>query len=384
MQRAADLFIEFPSVSKEAWLAQVTKDLKDKSLDALYWHISDDLKVDPFAHSDDFSGAFPAGFTRKAGWEICENIENPDHEAANRQAMEALRFGAEGLRFRLHSLETASFERLLEGIHPDFIGLHFTSADWNTTPPGGILVKLHSVASGRGLTTQSLRGSVEYDLLEIQGIRDWRYLSDLCEYGSQHFPAFRLISVGAHPASDLAGIPMELASLLQKGNTYLIKLAENGMKIESVASQMVFHLPVGKSYFPEIAKQRAFRLLWRNVLSGWKTAPVEPMVESRFRAEVYTDDLYSNMIRATTMAMSAVLGGADRLTVLPYDAAREQQSGNSPEFARRIARNVQHLLKLESGLDQIADPAEGSYYLEKLTQQLAAAAWKIFQQNQVL
>ena len=111
---------------------------------------------------------------------------------------------------------------------------------------------------------------------------------------------------------------------------------------------------------------------------AWVPFNVQLVVSARFRADVYTDDLHTNMIAATTMAMSAVLGGADRLTVLPFDTGREEQSPYPQAFSRRIARNVQQLLKLESGLAEVADPAAGSYYIEQLTRQLAEKAWEEF------
>ena len=142
---------------------------------------------------------------------------------------------------------------------------------------------------------------------------------------------------------------------------------------------MQFSMYIGKSYFVEIAKLRAFKILWANFLKAWGAEPVYPVQDVRFFPGDYTGDLYTNMIRATTMAMSAVLGGANRLTVLPYDAGREAEAVYPRAFARRVARNVQHLLQLESGFAELADPAAGSYYLEKLTAQLASSAWEKFQ-----
>jgi methylmalonyl-CoA mutase len=168
---------------------------------------------------------------------------------------------------------------------------------------------------------------------------------------------------------------------LTHGNLYLQKLTERGLSAEQAAGILQFSIPVGKSYFLEIAKIRAFRLLWLNILKAWDVPLDYPVTEARFQAESYTDELYSNMIRATTMAMSAVLGGADRLTVVPYDAGREEQAAYPQAFGRRIARNVQHLLKMESSFSEIPDPAAGSYYIEKLTQQLAERAWSAFQNH---
>ncbi len=127
---------------------------------------------------------------------------------------------------------------------------------------------------------------------------------------------------------------------------------------------------------------RAFKLLWLHILKVWNAPLTLPATAVHFNIDAYTDDLYTNMIRATTMAMSAVLGGADRLTVLPYDAGREASAQYPPAFGRRIARNVQHLLQLESGLGDIPDPAAGSYYIETLTRQLAEAAWKEFRNDE--
>jgi methylmalonyl-CoA mutase len=165
---------------------------------------------------------------------------------------------------------------------------------------------------------------------------------------------------------------------LRRANTYLSKLSERGIAPSEVAAALQFSDSVGKSYFYEIARLRAFKLLWFNVLNAWGIPLQSPCVAVQFQPEAYTDELYTNMVRGTTMAMSAVMGGAARLSVLPYDAGRETQSERSAAFSRRIARNVQHLLKMESSLHEIADPAAGSYYIERLTHQLAEQAWAAF------
>jgi methylmalonyl-CoA mutase len=378
MESTADLFSEFAPVSKQAWLDRIAKDLKGKPLADLYWHIADDLVVDPFGHPDEYPEP-PAPLRQMAGWEICEYIDAADPATANQQALEALRFGAEGLCLHLHSLDSAVIDRVFEDIHPDYIGLHVTTADWHALPSGGVLAKLQYLASQKGVSTKALRGSTGYDPLALPGLRDWRYLADLAVFAADAFPGFRTIAVQAEPAETPAGMPDELASMLFKGNSYLQHLTSCGLSAAAAAAQLTFCTAVGKSYFPEIAKLRAFRLLWQNVLKAWKV-DAAAVVTADFRPEVYTEDLYANMIRSTTMAMSAVLGAVDRLTVLPCSAGRDMPPGFNESFSRRIARNVQHLLKMESGFDQLADPASGSYYIEKLTHQLAVAAWSRFQE----
>jgi methylmalonyl-CoA mutase len=238
--------------------------------------------------------------------------------------------------------------------------------------PGAVLANLERIAKEKGIPTNSLRGSLAYNPAASAGIVDWRYLADLVEFAKEKFPHFKLVTVAIPPF--VGG----LAAGLKSGNLYLEKLISRGLSIVESAAAIQFSVSVNKSYFLEIARIRAFKLLWLNVLKAWGAPRNFPLVEARFQPEAYTDELYTNMIRATTMAMSVVLGGADRLTVLPYDAGREGQAIYPQQFSRRIARNVQQLLKMEGFFNEIPDAAAGSYYIEKLTRQLAERAWADF------
>ena len=386
------LFAEFPPVSKAAWLEQVAKSLKDKTMESLEWRLPDGTVLSPFVHADDFAQP-PLPLTNDPlHWEICEAVDAGD-SAANADALSALQGGAEGLRF--YFSETPSAETLgalLEGIYLDFIVLHF-SGPGVAANPGTLLAALERLAGTKKLDTAKLRGSLGYDPAAVVGIVDWRYAADLLPYVSGTFPGFKMLTLqeehstphkagakGAGEATD--ALPWAgLADLLRRGNTYLERLNERGAALADIAAAMQFSLGIGQHYFVEIARIRAFRLLWPQVLRAWGLAPTYPVVDAQFRPEVYSDDLYTNMIRATTMAMSAVQGGVDRLTVLPYDAGREDKAEYPQAFGRRIARNVQQLLKLESGFDQVPDPAAGSYYIENLTRLFAEKAWAQFQQT---
>jgi len=365
-----DLFSEFPPVSKADWLRQIAKDLKDKPMEDLIWS-SNGLVVSPFVHADDFEEPTEALSDQPNTWEICEDVRVGDPTVANRQALDALEGGAEGLCFWLdRPLERTDFEQLLQGIHLDFIGLHFAGTAVSENP-GMVLGLLENLAQQSGLSSTQLKGSLAYDPVPVSKIVDWRYLADLLEYARERFPGFKIIKVGVVEER-------ELSVLLRNANTYLQKLSERGIPIADIAQVMQFAVPLGKSYFVEIARVRALKLLWFNLLNAWKAPLQSPFIAVSFQPEAYSDDLYTNMIRATTMAMSAVQGGASRLTVLPYDAGREAQASYPQAFGRRIARNVQHLLKMESGMDTVADPAAGSYYLETLTGQLAEKGWGEF------
>jgi methylmalonyl-CoA mutase len=369
-------FSEFPPLGKDAWLAQVQKDLKGRPLADLEQALPDGLRLSPFVRAEDFPQAPASLRDAPHSWQIAEEISVGEPVQANRSIMDALEGGAEGLRLTLQNpLGAADFEALLQGVHLDFLGLHFAGPALQANP-GMWLGLLEQSARQRGMDTRALRGSLVYDPVAAagpKGLVDWRYLADLSAFASEKFPDFQLVTLemaaSDSPSADLAG-------LLQQAHHYFQRLGEAGLPPERCAALIQVRVPIGTHYFVEIAKLRALQLLWLHLLKAWQLPLRPPVVEAFFRPAAYTDDLYTNMIRGTTMAMSAVLGGVQRLLVLPYDAGREAAARYGAAFSRRIARNVQHLLKMEAQLDQVADPAAGSYYIENLTQQMARKAWE--------
>ena len=170
----------------------------------------------------------------------------------------------------------------------------------------------------------------------------------------------------------------ELAFTLSAGHDYLVRLMDAGLDVDAAARKLRFSFSVSSNYFMEIAKFRAARMLWANIVKGYgpaKNCACKMQIHaetSRWNQTVY--DPYVNMLRGTTEAMSATIAGVHSLEVTPFDTSFE----NPTEFSKRIARNVELLLKNESHFDQVVDPAGGSYYVENLTQSIAAEAWKLF------
>jgi methylmalonyl-CoA mutase len=190
---------------------------------------------------------------------------------------------------------------------------------------------------------------------------------------------FRSIAVTGKNFRDAgSSIVQELGFSIAMGAEYLSTLTEAGLNIDDVACSIKFNFGVGANYFMEIAKLRAARLLWAKVVEAFNPkceCSSKMIIHSEntiFNKTVY--DPYVNMLRTQTEAMSAVLGGTDSLTVLPFNAIYE----STTDFSERIARNQQILLKEEAHLDKIADPAAGSYYIETLTDSIAEQAWKLF------
>ena len=376
MNLSSTLFSEFPAVSKEEWLEKIKQDLKSKAIEELHWSLDglDGIKADPFAHADDHKKRQPVPFRLTSDWEIGEDFEGHDLVSANRQALQSLGFGLESPRFLLdENLGDHRMETLLEGIDLGIVSTHFYEKNKNAQPKH-ILDHFIHTAKKYGSYTKQLRGSVNWWNEDAVVLEDALELVELAE---NKLPNFKVLPVNAHDFFDgPEGAVQELANTVFKAEMWLSALAEKQISPAITNRYVFFSLAVGTNYFVEIAKLRALRLLWANVMHAWGVGEWQmPYLDAHFALGDQLEDAHQNMIRATTQAMSAVIGGADRLTVLPSDDFTAQSSG----FARRVARNVQHILKMESHLDWVADPVAGSYFVEDLTVKLAGAAWKEFQ-----
>jgi methylmalonyl-CoA mutase len=400
------LFQEFPAVSTADWMAAVEKDLKGGDFDKrLVWKTYEGLALRPFYRREDLIGldwlihSLPgeAPYVRgsKRGdnnWEVRQDIVNSDLKEANAMALRALERGANGVAFvqqevRGHlrgvRIETASdLSQLLQGIWLDAAPIHW---DFGMRSPV-IFQWLSEVAQQKGISRKQLQGSFGYDPyaelskqgsigLSSEGIA--QSLVAHVKNVRETMPGMRALTVDTKPYHNAgAHIAQEVAIALATGAEMLSQLTEQGLSAADAAEQIGFSFAVGSQYFLEMAKFRVFRLLWSEVLTqfGAESQPAFVHAQtSEWNTTVFDPNV--NMLRATTEAMSATLGGVDALSVLPYDSAfREPQ-----EFSYRISRNVQLLLKHESNFDKAVDPAAGSWYIEKITEGLAEKAWKLFQ-----
>jgi methylmalonyl-CoA mutase len=199
-------------------------------------------------------------------------------------------------------------------------------------------------------------------------------------WAADHAPQLRTVAVDARLWADAGATAVqELAFALAAGAEYVGALNTRGVTLEHLAPRLGFQFAIGPQFFTEIAKFRAWRALWTRVIVAWgaeaSLAPHASIHAATCRWNKTRLDPHVNMLRVTTEALSAVLGGCDSLHIAPYDAP----SGATTAFSRRIARNVHTLLAEEFGLMQTADPAGGSWYVEKLTDELARKAWALFQ-----
>ena len=343
------MFEEFKSVSKREWLEKVTKDLKGKkSIDSFNWEL-DGMEFTPFYHADDKnSDLSPIGAKPTNSWEIGERIIVTDYKAANQQALEALQKGANALLFIFD--ETPTLENLtilLKDIQNEWISTHFNL---------DVSENFVKVIQAKNQNTSEINCS--FSLNDISKLEDY----------VNQFPKGKLLKVNA--------VEDSLATVVKKGNDLLETLNDANLDIKKYHSQIQFSISLDDNYFASIAKIRALKLLWQNVLTAWdKDLIANSPIEVHLTTNSQTEEDHYNKIKATTQAMSAVIGGVDRLFIYPSDALKNP---NGTVFSRRIALNVQHLMQQESYLDRVIDPSAGSYFIEELTNKIAEKAWSEF------
>lgn len=244
-------------------------------------------------------------------------------------------------------------------------------------------------ARSAGVDWTKLTGSVTADPLgecaergAIAGGLEAGYasLAGWTTWAQKYAPNLRTIGINAMPWNEAGATPaQELAFALAAGAEYLRELKARGVAVQEAAARVDFSFCVGAQFFTEVAKFRAIRPLWTRVVTAFGAVPEAAGGATVGAATAKWNktllDPHVNMLRVTTEALSAVLGGCDRLHVSPFD----EVSGVTTEFSRRIARNVHTLLAEEFSFGETADPAGGSWYIEKLTDELARAAWALFQ-----
>lgn len=367
-------FSEFPPIATEEWEALIQQDLKGKNYkEVLRWDSGEGVQALPFYRKEHLEklNHLPNPVCKTAAWEITETIEADDTKTANRYGLNALEQGASDLLFNLPADAVSSrndLEQLLENIRIENIQLGFGANLSNPKISGW----LREICKSKNLDIDSLNVAFLYDPFAYSVLTGkleakTSIQNKLDEFGD----FFNNCAVNSSVfANSGATIVQQLAFALAAGNEYL------GMNKE-LAQSIHFNFSTGPSYFPEIAKFRAFKLLWKQVLQeyGMEDTPVTLHAETALWNKSQTD-AHNNMLRTTTEAMSAALGGCDAITVHRYDKHFAKESG----FASRIARNTQLLLQEEAYLDKVADPGAGSYYIEVLTNTMAEESWKLFRE----
>ena len=395
------LFSEFPSVSTTEWEEKINIDLKGADYEKkLIWKTIEGLNIKPYYRKENLEGiksvinSLPNEFPYLRGnkndndWLIRQNVYVDDVEEANNTALNVIKRGAESIAFIIPEstkIDEIKLEVLLSNFPFEAIELNFSHGR-NTKK---LLLSFIEFCKAKKLNSEKIKGSFDFDPLGYTTITGQCYDEDLCkgmsisksvfENAKNILPGFQFISVnGKYFNNAGASVVQELAFSLLQANDYLTFSDEENISVNDLSPKIKFNFAVGSSYFMEIAKLRAARFLWAKIVEAHKPCCTEKgkmfihSETSEWNKTIY--DPYVNMLRTTTEAMSATIGGTDSLTVLPFNSTYKK----SDEFSERIARNQQIILKEESYFDKVTDPSAGSYYIENLTSSIIDEVWKIF------
>lgn len=415
-----NLKAEFPPQSWEEWINAVQETLKGADFDkVMKTQTYEGITLNPIYRKEDLAklkhldclpgkapyirGNNPDGYL-KAAWYVAQNQDNPDLKMLNAELLDELNRGLTELNFKLHpaslsgrlpspsdadargiALSTlADMHVLLEGIDLSVLPIYLQSKSVSPV----ILALLNSYIKEKGLDLRSTEASIGFDpisefaecgKLPFEFERIWEMMYQMVFWADMKAPKIRTICIDA-PVYEHAGASstQELAIAIAIAIGYIKGLIEKGLSIEQIAPRFQLNLSLGSNFFMEIGKIRAARLLWSEMIKAFGGSEAAQKVwihgvSARFNKSTF--DPWVNVLRTSTEAFSAVIGGVDSLDVACYDELIQTRDA----FSKRIARNQQIILREEAHFDRVIDPAGGCYYIEELSSEIADKAWSIMQ-----
>lgn len=388
------LFDMFPPVSTEDWMAKINVDLKGADFQKkLVWRTNEGFNVQPFYRRDDIKGlpainTLPGQFPYLRGtrdnndWLIRQFIPGETLADVNANAIHALDRGVESIGIKLEDVPSdADLDVLFKGIDLAKVEVNINCCPGKAPQVAAALMAYLR----RNNLLEAFRGSIEFNPFRRILKHGLRFPKDIKELAVALYsivkdaPGLRCFLVDSAMLNNAgAYITQELGYALAWGAEWMTILTEAGLKPCEAASRIKFNMGISSNYFMELAKFRAARMLWAEIVKAYNPCSDDACkmhvhaVTSRFNQTLY--DSHVNLLRSMTETMSAALAGVDSIETLPFDLPYQQPD----EFSERIARNQQLLLREESHLDKVVDPAGGSYYIETLTHSIAEVAWKNF------
>lgn len=361
----SNLFSEFQSISAKEWKQKIQADLKGADYNAaLIWKTNTGIDVKPFYHKDNATSLNYNTNTPKK-WNICQSINVENAVSANKKAVNAINNGVESLKFIVNS-DTISIQQLLDSINPKTTPIHFETSFLSKTftkklndSEGNENIYQHNDSIGQLAQSGNFFSSLSNDFKTLEAILEQK----------NNLASVLSINLSLYQNAGATSI-QQLAYGLAHANEYLNQFKHNFPKT------IVFNVAISANYFFEIAKLRALRWLWGSLIKAYNINSKCHIFAQPTKRNKTIYDYNTNMLRTTTECMSAVLGGANSICNLPYDTIYKHPN----TFSERIARNQLLILKKESYFSGVSNPADGSYYIEDLTLQLAEKALIIFKQ----
>ena len=411
------------------WRRQAARSAPGGDVDALQWVTPEGLTVKPLytaadlaglAHADTLPGFEPflrgPQATMYAGrpWTVRQYAGFSTAEASNAFYRQALDGGGQGVSVAFdlathrgydsdHPRVTGDVGKAgvaidsVEDMKILFDGIPLDRVSVSMTMNGAVLPVLAGyvvAAEEQGVAQDQLSGTIQNDILKEFMVRNtyiyppepsMRVVADIIEYTAQKMPRFNSISIsGYHMQEAGATQALELAFTLADGKEYVKTAIRRGLDVDAFAGRLSFFWAVGMNFYLEIAKLRAARLLWCRIMQGFGArSPKSLMLRTHCQTSGWSlteQDPYNNIVRTTVEAMAAVFGGTQSLHTNSFDEAIALPT----EFSARIARNTQLILQEETHIPSVVDPWAGSYMMERLTQDMADAAWKIIEEVDAL
>lgn len=371
-----NLFSDFEAVSSKQWKQQIQYELKGADYnETLVWESPEGIKVKPFYHNDDSEVSEKVNLdaiTPSKPFAIVQNIFVHDVKKSNARAVETLQRGAESVRFTFEN-DTISIEELMQNLPLEnvnyYFNLPFLSVEFSnkinefaSKNKANIFVQNDPI--GQLAKDGNWFENLEKDFEKLDIIAKNSHPLEGCPTGG--VVSFLTISSGIYQNAG-ANILQQLAYTLAQANEYF-------NRIPAINQPITIEVAVGTNYFFEIAKLRALRILFNTLAAEYNHNFDCHIIATPTKRNKTLYDYNVNMLRTTTECMSAILGGADAVANLAYDAIYHKDN----EFGDRISRNQLLVLKHESYFDKVNNPADGAYYIETLTEQLAEKALELF------
>ncbi len=389
----------FPPVTKSEWIAKVDADLKGASFAGLRSTTPSGISLEPLYTAEDveglrdrgFPGVYPyvRGASPLGGWAIRQEYDDPRLSVCKESIRQDVERGVEALWLQLgprrgcRVLTIDELDELLGAVDLATTSICLDGGSDTLAVASGLL----AVARRREVPYTALSGGLGFDPVgllagegRIQGGLRPRLaqLRDLGSWCSIHAPGLRAVNVSSGPYDGGgASTVQELAYTIATGLEYLRQLTDGGLSVDAAARQIAFSYSVSGHFFTQVAKLRAARWLWAKVVIAAGGKPRAAAMQIHCRTSRFTKtqrDPWVNMLRVTAECTAAVLGGAESIATTPFDSA----IGPADALAQRVARNTQVVLREEAHLGKVADPAGGSWFVERLTDDLARAAWEEF------
>ena len=415
----------FQPASLDAWVRAAAKSAPGGDVDALNWVTPDGISVKPLYTAADTQGlpyanTLPGFEPYLRGpqatmysvrpWTIRQYAGFSTAEESNAFYRKALAAGGQGVSV---AFDLAT-HRGYDSDHPRVTGdvgkagvaidsvedmkilfneIPLDKVSVSMTMNGAVLPVLAGyvvAAEEQGVSQEKLSGTIQNDILKEFMVRNtyiyppkpsMRIIGDIIEYTAKNMPKFNSISIsGYHMQEAGANQALELAFTLADGKEYVKTAIAKGMDVDEFAGRLSFFWAIGMNFYLEIAKMRAARLLWCRIMKGFDAKnPKSLMLRTHCQTSGWSlteQDPYNNVVRTTIEAMAAVFGGTQSL----HTNALDEAIALPTEFSARIARNTQLIIQEETHITNVIDPWAGSYMMEKLTQDMADAAWKIIEE----